>query len=47
MPRQLKSWESGRNPDRRNDKGRGGSARQRQINKRNKRLRRKLKDQPE
>ena len=44
MARQLKRWESPRKEGR-NDKGKGGSARQRQIKKRNQMLRKKLKDQ--
>jgi hypothetical protein len=44
MARQLKSWESPRNEGR-NDKGKGGSARQRQLKKRTQMLRQKLKDQ--
>ena len=43
MARQLKRWESPRKEGR-NDKGKGGSARQRQIKKRNQMLRKKLKD---
>jgi hypothetical protein len=43
MARYLKRWESPRNEGR-NDKGRGGSARQRQVKKQMKALRRKLKD---
>lgn len=39
---QIKRWASGRNPERRNDKGRGGTARARQIKKRDQRLRKKL-----
>jgi hypothetical protein len=39
----LKRWESPRNEGR-NDKGKGGSARQRQINKRNRMMRNKLKE---
>ncbi|MBW4420267.1 MAG: hypothetical protein KME13_13710 [Myxacorys californica WJT36-NPBG1] len=41
MARQLKRWESPRHEGR-NDKGRGGSARQRQLKKRTQALRRKL-----
>lgn len=37
----LKSWESPRNEGR-NNKGKGGTARKRQINKRNQRLRQVL-----
>ncbi len=44
MAQRLKSWESPRNEGR-NDKGKGGSARQRQIKKRNQMLRNKLKEQ--
>jgi hypothetical protein len=44
MARQLKSWESPRKEGR-NDKGKGGSARQRQLKKRMQMLRQKLKDQ--
>ncbi|AFY38795.1 hypothetical protein Lepto7376_2521 [[Leptolyngbya] sp. PCC 7376] len=40
----IKSWESPRRRGR-NDKGKGGSARQRQLKKRNKMLRNKLKRQ--
>ncbi len=40
MARQLKRWESPRHEGR-NDKGRGGSARQRQLKKRTQALRRK------
>ncbi len=43
MARQLKRWESPRKEGR-NDKGKGGSARQRQIKKRNQMLRNKLKE---
>ena len=43
MARQLKRWESPRKEGR-NDKGKGGSARQRQIKKRNQMLRKKLKE---
>jgi len=42
MAQQLKSWESPRRQGR-NDKGKGGSARQRQLKKREKMLRKKLK----
>jgi hypothetical protein len=45
MAQRLKRWESPRNEGR-NDKGRGGSARQRQLKKQRQALRRKLKDQP-
>jgi hypothetical protein len=44
MAQRLKRWESPRNEGR-NDKGRGGSARQRQLKKQRQALRRKLKDQ--
>ena len=44
MAQRLKSWESPRNEGR-NDKGKGGSARQRQLKKRTQMLRNKLKDQ--
>lgn len=44
MARQLKRWESPRKEGR-NDKGRGGSARQRQRKKQFQALRKKLKDQ--
>jgi hypothetical protein len=44
MAQRLKSWESPRNEGR-NDKGKGGSARQRQLKKRTQMLRQKLKDQ--
>ena len=43
MARLLKRWESPRKEGR-NDKGKGGSARQRQIKKRNQMLRKKLKE---
>gem|GEM_PF-803199 len=43
MTQQLKRWESPRRKGR-NDKGRGGAARQRQLQKRNQTLRQKLKD---
>jgi hypothetical protein len=46
MARQLKRWESPRKEGR-NDKGRGGSARQRQLKKKTQALRQKLKDQPD
>ena len=42
MTQQLKRWESPRRKGR-NDKGRGGSARQRQLTKRNQVLRQRLK----
>ena len=45
MARQLKRWESPRKEGR-NDKGRGGSARQRQKRKQFQALRQKLNDQP-
>lgn len=41
MAQQLKRWESPRRPGR-NDKGRGGSARQRQLRKRHQGLRNRL-----
>jgi len=41
---QLKRWESPRRQGR-NDKGRGGSARQRQLRKRQQHLRNKLKNE--
>lgn len=44
MAQRLKRWESPRNEGR-NDKGRGGSARQRQLKKQRQALRRRLKDQ--
>jgi hypothetical protein len=44
MVQRLKRWESPRNEGR-NDKGRGGSARQRQLKKQRQALRRRLKDQ--
>jgi hypothetical protein len=44
MARQLKRWESPRKEGR-NDKGRGGSARQRQRKKQFQALRKKLKEQ--
>jgi hypothetical protein len=44
MAQRLKRWESPRSEGR-NDKGRGGSARQRQIKKQRQALRRRLKDQ--
>ncbi|MBD2258826.1 hypothetical protein [Pseudanabaena sp. FACHB-2040] len=43
MSQQLKRWESPRRKGR-NDKGRGGSARQRQLVKRQQQLRQRLKD---
>ena len=43
MARQLKRWESPRKEGR-NDKGKGGSARQRQVKKQMQMLRKKLKD---
>ena len=42
MAKRLKRWESPRNKGR-NDKGRGGSARARQLKKRRKRLLKRLK----
>jgi len=42
MAQRLKRWESPRNKGR-NDKGRGGSARARQLKKRRKRLLKRLK----
>ena len=42
----LKRWESPRREGR-NDKGKGGSARQRQLRKRNQLLRKKLKSEAE
>ena len=44
MSQRLKRWESPRKEGR-NDKGKGGSARQRQLKKRTQMLRQKLKDQ--
>lgn len=44
MTQRLKRWESPRRQGR-NDKGRGGAARQRQLKKREKRLRKTLKAQ--
>lgn len=41
MAQQLKRWESPRKPGR-NHKGRGGTARQRQLQKRNQSLRKRL-----
>jgi len=46
MSQRLKRWESPRRQGR-NDKGKGGSARQRQLKKRHQMLRKKLKDSPE
>lgn len=43
MARQLKRWESPRRQGR-NDKGKGGSARARQLRKQQQMLRKKLKD---
>jgi hypothetical protein len=43
MSQRLKRWESPRKEGR-NDKGKGGSARQRQLKKRTQMLRQKLKD---
>jgi hypothetical protein len=43
MAQRLKSWESPRSEGR-NNKGKGGSARQRQLKKRTQMLRQKLKD---
>ncbi len=43
MAQRLKRWESPRNQGR-NDKGKGGSARQRQLRKQTQMLRKKLKD---
>ncbi|MGF1477981.1 MAG: hypothetical protein ACFB4I_00600 [Cyanophyceae cyanobacterium] len=45
MAQRLKRWESPRRQGR-NDKGKGGSARQRQLKKQQQMLRRKLKDSP-
>jgi hypothetical protein len=45
MAQQLKRWESPRRKGR-NDKGRGGAARQRQLAKRNQTLRKRLKEAP-
>jgi hypothetical protein len=45
MARQLKRWESPRKEGR-NSKGKGGSARQRQVRKQMKALRKRLKDHP-
>ncbi len=44
MAQRLKSWESPRSEGR-NNKGKGGSARQRQLKKRTQMLRQKLKEQ--
>lgn len=44
MSQRLKSWESPRSEGR-NNKGKGGSARQRQLKKRTQMLRQKLKEQ--
>ncbi|MBW4574989.1 MAG: hypothetical protein KME08_06860 [Aphanothece sp. CMT-3BRIN-NPC111] len=44
MAQRLKRWESPRREGR-NDKGRGGSARRRQLKKQTQALRKKLKDQ--
>ncbi len=44
MHERLKSWESPRHQGR-NDKGKGGAARQRQLKKQTQMLRQKLKDQ--
>lgn len=41
MAQHLKRWESPRRPGR-NDKGRGGTARQRQLRKRHQQLRQRL-----
>ncbi len=46
MARQLKRWESPRKEGR-NNKGRGGSARARQLKKQQQMLRKKLKEQSE
>jgi hypothetical protein len=45
MAQRLKRWESPRSQGR-NEKGRGGSARQRQLKKRQKRLLKRLKAEP-
>lgn len=45
MAQRLKSWESPRRQGR-NDKGKGGSARARQLRKQQQMLRQKLKDSP-
>ncbi|MGK7945332.1 MAG: hypothetical protein AB4058_12765 [Microcystaceae cyanobacterium] len=45
MAQRLKRWESPRRQGR-NDKGKGGSARKRQLKKQQQMLRRKLKDNP-
>lgn len=46
MAQRLKRWESPRRQGR-NDKGKGGSARQRQLKKQTQMLRKKLKDSKE
>ena len=46
MTQRLKRWESPRRQGR-NDKGKGGSARQRQLKKQTQMLRKKLKDSQE
>lgn len=46
MARQLKRWESPRREGR-NDKGKGGSARARQLKKQQQMLRKRLKEQSE
>jgi hypothetical protein len=46
MARLLKRWESPRREGR-NDKGKGGSARARQLKKQQQMLRKRLKDSPE
>ena len=46
MAQRLKRWESPRRQGR-NDKGKGGSARQRQLKKQTQMLRKKLKDSQE
>jgi hypothetical protein len=46
MAQRLKRWESPRREGR-NDKGKGGSARARQLRKQQNRLRQKLKQSPE
>lgn len=46
MAQRLKRWESPRRQGR-NDKGKGGSARQRQLKKQQQMLRKKLKEAPE
>lgn len=45
MTQRLKRWESPRRQGR-NEKGKGGSARQRQLRKQQQMLRKKLKDSP-